>query len=196
MARPRPPPRGLSIIELMIARAVIAFGLLAMWRLHLIGITSTAAGRRQTVATKVARELVSGLERLAFSDPRLSENYVGPATESGPPSDALFGPLLEWDGSVRAGAHEWGDDAAHSVPGVRKDGEMPEKAEAAAGYERRWTVWNVLAASAAPGAPAGSKLVAVSVIWRDPPFGTPREIVLYTQVANTSAVVAGMANSE
>jgi prepilin-type N-terminal cleavage/methylation domain-containing protein len=196
VAPSRPPPRGFSILELMIAMAVIAFGLLAMWRLHVIGITSTAAARRHTIATAVARELVTGLERLSFSDTLLSDNgCIGRGTEAGPPPEcAVFGQLVDWNGSIRSGAHEWSD--GNRVPGVRLDTEMPEKADAAAGYERRWTVWTVLSPAAAVGSPTGTKLIAASVIWRDPPFGTPREVVLYSQVANPNAVIAGMVNSQ
>ena len=189
---PRPSPRGSSLIELMIAMAVLAVGLLAMWHLHVVGITSTAAGRRHTVATAIARELVSGLERLPFSDPVLSETYTGPGTPSGPPSSALFGTLVDGSGSIRTGAHEWSD--ATAVPGVRLDTQLREKAEAAE-YARRWTVWGLVSPSAPAGSTAGVKLIAVSVTWRDPPFARPHEVVLYTQVVNAGALVAGLANS-
>jgi prepilin-type N-terminal cleavage/methylation domain-containing protein len=192
--RPPPNPRGVSLIELMIAMAVIAVGLLAMWNLHVVGLTSTAAGRRHTVATALARELVSGLERLAFNDPLLDPHYTGAGTPSGPPSSALFGSLVDGSGSIRTGAREWSDSTP--VPGVRLDTQMQrEKAESAA-YERRWTVWSLL--SSQPGAAAttpGVKLIAVSVVWRDPPFSRPREVVLYSQVVNPGALLAGLANS-
>lgn len=195
MARPRPrPPRGVSLIELMIAMAVIAVGLLAMWNLHVVGLTSTAAGRRHTVAVGLARELLSGLERLAFTDDRLGDNEVGQGTPSGLPASALFGPLVDGGGNVRTTGglrpvHEWDDGAA--VPGVRLDGEMREAGDGG-GYERRWTVWGVLSPSQAGGTP-GVKLVAVSVVWRDPPFARPREVVLYSQVMNPGALASGLA---
>lgn len=192
---PRTSPRsshGSSLIELMIAMAVIAVGLLAMWHLHVLGLTSTAAGRRHTIATAVARELVSGLERLAFTDPRLDAHYTGPGTAAGPPAGTLFGALVQGDGTVRTGARPWNE--ADRIPGVRLDAEMKEKSESV-GYDRRWTVWSVLAPGAAAGATVGVKLVAVSVIWRDPPFSRPREVVLYAQIPNPSAIAAGLANS-
>jgi hypothetical protein len=175
----------------MIAMAVLAVGLLAMWHLHVLGLTSNAAGRRHTIATAIARELVSGLERLSYADLRLSENYVGPGTSGGPPSSALFGPLVNGSGSVRSGAvHEWSDSEA--IPGVRKDSDMREKAEGV-GYERRWTVWGVQSPA---GGPVGAKLVAVSVVWRDPPFARPREVVLYAVVPNPSAIAAGLVGAQ
>ncbi len=191
MARPpRPPPRGSSLIELMIAMAVIAVGLLAMWHLHVLGLTSNASARRHTVATALAGELVSGLERLAFSDPLISANYTAQGTASAPPSTALFGALVQGDGSIRSGAHEWTDSAA--VPGVRLDSQMREQAGGTV-YERRWTVWGLLSPQpGAAGTTPGVKLIAVSVVWRDPPFTRPREVVLYTQVANAGSIIAGL----
>ena len=44
--RRRPAPRGTTIIELMIAMLILTVGLIGMWRMHIVGITSTAAGRR------------------------------------------------------------------------------------------------------------------------------------------------------
>ncbi len=187
---------GSTLIELMIALGVLAVGLLAMWHLHVLGLTSTAAGRRHTVASAVARELVSGIERLGYADDRLSATYLGPASDSGPPTSALFGSLVDASGAIRSvpSNHEWNDSDAQRIPGVRKNTEMPEQAEGT-GYERRWTVWDVLPPGATSGA-VGAKLVAVSVIWRDPPFARPREVVLYTQVANPSAIVSGMMSSQ
>lgn len=197
---PRPSPRGSSLIELMIAMAVIAVGLLAMWHLHVLGITSNAAGRRHTIATAIARELVSGLDRLAFSDDLISShpNYRAQGTPAGPPASALFGPLVAGDGTIRTGAgvYEW-NDATMAVPGVRLDSQMREKGDSAAGYERRWTVWELLSPQpGAAGGTAGVKLIAVSVIWHDPPFARPREVVLYTQVANASSIISGLVSSE
>lgn len=182
-------PRGSTLIELMIAMAVIAVGLLAMWHLHVVGITSNAAGRRHTVATALAGELVTGLERLAFNDPALAAHYTGAGTISGPPSSALFGALVQGDGTIRTGARDWSD--ATPIPGARLESELQEP-----GYERRWTVWDMTSPSAPAGTAAGVKVIAVSVIWRDPPFARPREVVLYSQVHNPGSLLAGLANSQ
>ncbi len=196
MQRPRPrrPARGSSLVELMIAMAVIAVGLLAMWHLHVLGITSNAAGRRQTIATALARELVSGLERLAFTDGLVTKSCYGQPTSSGPAADCdgRFGSLVAPDGSISSDAaiHRWADGTP--VPGVRLDSQMREMTEGA-GYERRWSVWELVSPQAgAAGKPAGVKVIAVSVIWRDPPFARPREVVLYAQIANAASIVSGL----
>lgn len=195
---PRPTPRGSSLIELMIAMAVIAVGMLAMWHLHVLGLTSNAAARRNTVATAIARELVSGLERLAYSDPLISDstkNYVAQGTAAGPPASALFAPLVDGSGTIKAGAYQWSDSTP--VPGVRLDSQMREKGDTAAGYDRYWTVWELLSPQpGAAGGTAGVKLIAVSVIWHDPPFARPREVVLYAQVANAGSIISGLVNAE
>ena len=178
---------GSSLIEVMIAMAVLTVGLLAMWHLHMVGITATAAGRRHTVATALAQELVSGLEQLAFADPLLSANVSG----SSVPSGGIFGRLVDGSGAVISGAHDFD---ATPVPGVRTAPEMRESAEVSAGYTRRWTVWDYSTPAAiAAGSACGVKIIAVSVVWRDPPFARPREVVLYTQVYNPAAFTAALA---
>ncbi len=198
MARSPRPARGSTLIELMIAMAVLAVGLLAMWNLHMVGLTSTAAGRRHTVGMAIARELVSGLERLPFNDPLLEPECTSAGTTSGPPSGAPFGPLVQGDGTIRTDLrpeHVW-SDASTVVPGVRKESEMREAQDVNAGYKRRWTVWAVTSPNAPAGTEPGAKLIAVSVTWRDPPFARPREVVLYSQVVNAGSMVAGLANSQ
>jgi hypothetical protein len=180
----------------MIAMAVIAVGLLAMWNLHMVGLTSTAAGRRHTVAMALARELVSGLERLPFNDPLLDPDYAASGTADGPASGAPFGSLVRGDGTIRTDIkHEW-TDGSTIVPGVRNESETRERLDALAGYKRRWTVWAMTSPSAPAGTAAGVKLIAVSVTWRDPPFARQREVVLYSQVVNAGSLVAGLANSQ
>lgn len=179
----RLPARGVSLVELMIAMAVLAVGLLAMWHLHVIGISSNAAGRRHTVATALAGELLAGLERLPYGDPHLDETFTGKPPV---PAGAAFGNLVDGSGALLAGAHEWSD--ANPVPGVRLTTELRDGME----YERRWTVWGLLAPGAAAGAVPGVKVVAVSVVWRDPPFARPREVVQYTQLYNPGALFSSL----
>jgi hypothetical protein len=177
----------------MIAMAVLTVGLLAMWHLHVVGLTSTAAGRRHTVAVALARELTSGLERLGYADTLIDATYTAQGSTSPPPSTALFGNLVQGDGTLRTGnIHVW-NDSSHAVPGVRLDAQLRERGESA-GYERRWTVWDMISPQAGATTP-GAKVIAVSVTWRDPPFARLREVVLYTQVANFSGLRAGLGTS-
>ncbi len=192
--RPIPPARGAMLIELMIAMAVLAVGMLAMWHLHMVGLTSTAAGRRNTIATALASELLSGLERLSYDDALLSSTATGRPASDGSPTAGTFGYLVDASGAVAAGARAW-DDAA-PVPGVRLDSEMREASDASARYQRRWTVWAFVAPlDTRPTPTPGAKMIAASVVWWDPPFARPREVVLYSQVPNPAAIRQGLEES-
>lgn len=174
-------PFGVTLIEMMIAMAILSIGLLSMWKMHILGITSTAAARRHTSASAIAGELAAGLERLPFDDALLS---------SAPPSATAptpFGRLVDGGGSIASGSnvHVWSD--SRPVPGVRLDTQVREMTDATAAVTRRWTVWSVLS-----GPMASAKLVAVSVTWMDPPFARPREVVQYTFVPNPEVVRASL----
>ena len=182
--RSRTRSRGMSILEVMIALTILAVGLLAIAHLHALGLASNAAGRRHTNATALAGELVTGLERLGFTDPLLLEN--GPAAATPP---ALFGPLVDGSGVIASGAHVWDD--GNPVAGVRPTTQLRESAEGGATYERRWTVWAVQL----PTGLVGSKIIAVSVTWNDPPFQRPREVVQYGFVSNQMVLGGALGGS-
>jgi len=171
--RPVPPARGVTLLEVMIAMAILTVGLLGMMHFQIVGITGNNGGRMHTIAAQLAQELVSGVERLQFGDP-----LVAPTGSSGPTAPTPFGPVLDVDGEVTAGAHEWSD--ASPMPGVRLSTEIPPE------FERRWTVW---AYSPTPGALPAAKLVAVSVIYQEPSIRYRREIVLYTQLSDVGTVL-------
>lgn len=167
--------RGFTLLEVMIALSVLLVGLLGMMQLQIIGISSNNGGRLHAVASGVAEELVSGIERLSFSDPRVSMNGT-----SGPTPPTPFGRLVTGP-SIASGGHTWAD--SDPIPGVRLDTELPP------GFTRRWTVWGYNVA--ASGTPA-VKLIAVSVTWREPALAMPREVVLYTQLVDTGALVSNL----
>jgi type IV pilus assembly protein PilV len=162
----------------MVALSILLVGLLGLLKLHVLGTTANAGGRMQTQATEIARELAAGLERLPFTDTRLSGGTTSPT------APAPFGWLVQADGSIASGARVWSD--ADAVPGVRPSSVLP------LGYQRRWTVWDY----ARSGAETAVRIVAVSVTWTEPAFGRPREVVLYTQVPNPAALMTSLANNQ
>lgn len=169
-----PTARGTSLIETMIAMTIMSIGLLGMWQMHVIGLGSTASGRRHTVAMAVAEELASGIERLAYGD-----NLVKDTGSTSPTPPTTFGRLVNLS-SIPSGVHTW-NDTTHAVPGVRPDSELRTVSDVK--YERRWSVWGY---SPAAGSRSAVKLVAVSVIWRDNGYSAPREVVVYTQLNDQS----------
>ncbi len=168
-----PARHGFTLIEIMIALAVLLAGLVGMMQMHIIGLTSNNAGRMQTIANEAALELAGALERLAFSDPLLSSTATnGPTTPT-----SGFGPLLQFDGSIDASvAHDF---SSAQVPSVRSDAELGSQ------YHRYWTVWGF---SPTPGGTATVKVVLVSVIWQQP-GARAGEVSVYAQLTDPSFVV-------
>jgi prepilin-type N-terminal cleavage/methylation domain-containing protein len=176
----------MTLIELMIAMAIISIGLLAMWQLHVVGITSNAAARRRTQAMAIASELSVALERLPFTD-AVFLVATGPAG-SNPPTP--FGQLVDGSGTIASGATVWSDSIP--VPGVRLTTQIREMSDPNARFERRWTVWDVLPV---PSGLVGAKVIAVSVTWNDVPFARPREVVQYTYVSNPAVIAPALGSS-
>jgi prepilin-type N-terminal cleavage/methylation domain-containing protein len=181
MIRPGPArrPAGFSLLEVMIALAVLTIGLLGMMHLQIIGIVSNDTGRKHTVATELADELVSGIERLPFGDELLS-----PSGNIGPTAPTPFGRLVSGSTVTTTGTHEWSDTKA--IPGVRKTTEIGADHWQ---YERRWTVWGYAPSA---GAIPIVKLVAVSVVYKERGMNIPREVVLYTQLNEPSSLTANI----
>jgi hypothetical protein len=133
-----------------------------------------------SIATELAQELVSGLERLPYGDPLLD-----PTGSTGPSAPTPFGSLLDGSGGVMAGAHEWSDAAP--VPGVRASAEMPPD------IERRWSVWGY---SPGSGGLPTVKIVAVSIVYREQAIRFPREVVHYTQLFDQGALISNIAANQ
>jgi type IV pilus assembly protein PilV len=162
--------RGVTLLEAMIALSILLVGLLGMARLQIWGMSATQGARAQTIATQLAAELGAGLMRLDAKDPRLSG--ASGATSSTPPS--AFGRLLQV-GTTGSLVHTFDD--ANPVPGARLSATLERDPSSSADpvYQRRWTVWDVAVTSSG----TASKVIAVSVIWRERTLPVPREVVLY-----------------
>ena len=175
MSRARRSSAGLTLLEVMVALSVLLVGLLGMMHMQIIGITSNNGGRMNTVAAELASELVGGIERLPFADPLAAHTGT-----SGSTAPAPFGRLVSGN-TVLSGAHVWDD--ATPIPGVRASTEIPPE------YERRWTIWGY--SPSAGGLPA-VKIVAVSIVYREPGVAIPREVVQYTQLVDTTSLITNL----
>jgi prepilin-type N-terminal cleavage/methylation domain-containing protein len=180
--RPQRVARGFTLLEVLIALAVMLVGLLGLMRLQVFGIQANQGSRAHSTAVAVARELALGLERLDFNDPLLTANGVG-AT---PPSP--FGHLLNGT-TLSTGTFTTWDDGAHlpRLPGVRPDTALEREPGGTPVFARRWTVWSYQGSAG----PVGSKIIAVSVVFHERASPVLYEIVYLTSVRDPSSISAG-----
>lgn len=87
--------RGFSLVEAMAALAVFSIGILGVLQMNVLASQQNGLARRQSTASKIARDLVDAFERLPFDHPLL-------ATESTiDPADPRFVRFDEADGRVK-----------------------------------------------------------------------------------------------
>jgi hypothetical protein len=60
----------MTLVEVMIATVLLAFGLLAMLALQMQALRGSSVGRHYTAAAAIARDLMEELQRLPWNDPR------------------------------------------------------------------------------------------------------------------------------
>lgn len=156
--RQRRDPRGLTLIEVTVALAILLVGLLGMLKLQLMAMGANHAARVQTQASQVARELVAGLERLPVNSALLDATPTG----SSATAPATFGPLQFGPAARIDAAHAYDDGSP--VPGTRTNAQLAAQGDVQ--YDRRWTVWDYQPAgvqASGVGNGAAAKIVAVSV---------------------------------
>ncbi len=163
--------RGMTLLEVMMSLSILLIGLLGMMRLQIWGINANQGARAHTQAMQMARDLAAGLEKLPFEDTRL-------ASTSTP--DALFGRLVQADGTLpSSGFKDYASAAA--IPGVQVT--VPPE------FRRLWTVRD----AAVAGSGVATKLVAVSVVYRERTLPRLREVVLYVQQSNRKLLSSNVA---
>lgn len=175
---------GFTLIEVMIAFAILLGGLLALMRLQILGLSWNQSARTQSRAAELALELRAALEQLPYSDPHLAVTGNWASTAPTP-----FGALLGGGGSVASGAKPWSDSSP--IPGVTLDSELgPDPANPSQPrFQRRWTVWGFTSMTSMN---AGALIIAISVIYVDRGSLQPREVVVYTERANPAAVLSSI----
>lgn len=176
--------RGTTLLEALVSLSILLVGMLGLVQLQIYGIAANGGARAHTNAMQLARELAAGLARLPATDTRLT----GSSGATGEPP-AVFGRILQGDGSAPSDAHRY-DDAA-PIPGTRLDAAIEKDGSSTTDpmYVRRWTVWD----SSTTASGVATKVVAVSVIYRERGSPSPREIMIYTQVANRGLFGANIA---
>jgi prepilin-type N-terminal cleavage/methylation domain-containing protein len=87
--------RGFSLLEAMAALAIFSIGLLGVLHMNVLASQQNGLARRQSTASKVARDLVDAFERLPYHHTLLStESTIDPA-------DPRFTRFDEPDGRVK-----------------------------------------------------------------------------------------------
>ena len=64
--------RGVTLIELMVALVVLAFGLLTVAAAQIHALRGSNAGRHQTAAAAIAQSQMEQLQRISWNDPALA----------------------------------------------------------------------------------------------------------------------------
>jgi len=177
--------RGFTLIELMVSLGILAVGMLGLMQLQILGLAWNSSARAESRATELALELRAGLEQLPYGDNRLAVTGSWGNTFPKP-----FGGLLGTGGSVpSSGFIPWSD--ASPIPGVTLDSalERDPTDSTQPRFVRRWTVWGYTEMTSMN---AGALVIAISVIYRDKGSLQPREVVVYTQRADPSAVLSAI----
>lgn len=169
--------RGFTLVEVLIALAILLGGIVGAMRMQILGVSWTSSARAQSRAMELALELRAGLEQLPSSDPRLAI-----AGSWGTTAPTPFGSLLS---GTTSGAITWDD--ASPIPGVTPDSALERDPATRAGprFVRRWTVWGYTPTGTIG---AGARVIAISVIYLDKGSLQRREVLVYTQRADPSAV--------
>jgi type IV pilus assembly protein PilV len=168
--------RGISLLETMIAMSLLLIGLLGLARLQVLGLTANEMARSYTRAEELARQLASGLEQLPFADARLNAAGTAGATPPVP-----FGSLQGV--TTTTGVHTLAEGVP---PGVAAD---PCPGFNMYKCSRRWTVWDYTSNNGT----VATKLIAVSVVYRERWIELDHETTVYLQKANPAAVFSNAA---
>jgi prepilin-type N-terminal cleavage/methylation domain-containing protein len=172
--------RGFTLIEALIALAVMAIGLLGLASLQVVGVRANHFGRKMALASALVRDLADTVQRWDYGDARLA----APRPIVTSTTDTTI--TSRWDmgrattASYTADYAEQAGDANATNQGqltaVNYDGLLatridPDYADAATvpvGVKRYWNVFTVDVSGS--GASQG-KLVQIIVRWREPGLG-------------------------
>lgn len=177
-------PRGTTLVEAMVAMAVLVLGAAGMINLHNHGVRTEAQSRRITRAAAIAQDLASQIELWPYDDARLTNDV--------PENDGLLGDpsyLFECQDGATAAACEADPVGAkladHGEADLEKGGLAWNglSGQAIDGYQRFWNV-AYLDDSNGNGTPDAAR-VAVVVRWRSGlTSGTWRRVVFVTTRPN------------
>ena len=175
--------RGFSLVEAMIASAVMLIGLLGLAGLQIVGLRANNLGKRMAQASLLAQDLAQNMQIWSYSDPRLvPQNDVTLHGNTNAPGIAKYWDLTNSDVLVSnvdgsaltfdytdggAGATQLNQLAA-GYSGVRSPTDSSLPAGEQVIFQRYWNVYNIDLTGS--GTPQG-RLVQIVVRWKEPRFG-------------------------
>jgi type II secretory pathway pseudopilin PulG len=171
LAAARAAQRGTSILEAMIAMAIVLVGLLGFAGLQIVTSRANQFNKRMSQATAVAMDLAENVKRWPYTDPRLETTALVASLEDESIEDSWdlgrsadletkqhFSDKVSDPNASSSGALETG------YQGVSTDADGDGQAD----FTRYWNVYALDVGSS--GTPNG-KLVQIIVRWKEPGFG-------------------------
>jgi len=157
MRNPLPSPRGTTLVEVMVAMAIVMFGAAGVVALQRTSNAMNGEARRTTRATAYGLDLLNQLQLLDYDDARLSNRTT---MNDADPGDAA-GLFQITDDPMSANLADHSDQVAADALNVNAldDGYLLDN-----GLERYWNV-SILPDSNGNAVDDG-KLIAVIVRWR------------------------------
>ena len=172
MAR-TPRPSGVTLVEVMVAMAVLMVGAVGLAALHRIGVRTNADARVMTRAAAIGQDLITQLQSWDFTnDPRLRNTNTGNDADFADSSGSFEQPV----GSF-VFDHQESELESQSSPYTWLG--VPSATVQGLGFAR---YWNVAEVDHDPSGTLDARRVAVIVRWER--NGVGRRIVLVTVLRN------------
>jgi Tfp pilus assembly protein PilV len=172
MSRRRSTPRGFTMVEAMIASAILMIALAALLPLQVMGARMNRWSERTLEATFLATDLSENISRWSYLDTRLA-----PLSTVASLNDSTITATWDMGSSARAPVRaEYSDSPApdqnattYAALGATYQGLSSDvDGDGAPDFTRYWNVYAVDLTGS--GTPSG-KLIQVIVRWRDPAVG-------------------------
>jgi type II secretory pathway pseudopilin PulG len=178
MSRPRPPSRGFTLVEALVASAILMIALAALLPLQVMGARMNRFSERTLDATLLATDLSENITRWPYADSRLS-----PLLTVSSLSDSAI--ASRWDMGTAAASSQTAQFSDFPKPdpnaenyaalGTTYQGLSSDiDGDGTPDFTRYWNVYAVDATGS--GTPSG-KLVQIIVRWNEPQVGWHQIVV-------------------
>jgi prepilin-type N-terminal cleavage/methylation domain-containing protein len=178
-----PPSRGFSLIETMLAIAILSFGMLGIAAVQVIAIRSKNFSANMSTASQLARDLAENVVRWSFTDARLNPlKLVTSATDQ---TVAQHWDMGRTDIVQSSALAEFGETVGD--PNATTTGLLAANYQGLVTPTTFHRYWNVYGLDIAGTGTAQGKLVQIIVRWLEPGVGQ-RQVALSTYVADSAAL--------